>query len=57
MPERIVQLNEEVINGQIKELVHGSVEEMLNELPEQETERLAQAVHCFRRHHSPCTPS
>ena len=27
MPEKIVQLNEEVIKGQIKELVRGSVEE------------------------------
>lgn len=27
MPEKIVKLNEEVIKGQIKELVHGSVEE------------------------------
>jgi len=26
MPEKIVQLNEEVIKGQIKELVRGSVE-------------------------------
>ena len=29
MSEKIVQLNEEVIKGQIKELVRGSVEEML----------------------------
>lgn len=34
--ERIVTLNEEVIKGQIKELVRGSVEETLNELLEQE---------------------
>lgn len=40
MPERIVQLNEEVIKGRIKELVRGSVEETLNELLEQEAERL-----------------
>ena len=32
MSEKIVQLNEEVIKGQIKELVRSSVEEMLNEL-------------------------
>ena len=32
MSEKIVQLNEEVIEGQIKELVRGSVEETLNEL-------------------------
>ena len=35
MSEKIVQLNEEVIKGQIKELVRGSVEETLNELLEQ----------------------
>ena len=32
MSEKIVQLNEEIIKGQIKELVRGSVEEMLNEM-------------------------
>ena len=32
MSEKIVQLNEEIIKGQIKELVRGSVEETLNEL-------------------------
>ena len=36
MSEKIVQLNEEVIKGQLKELVRGSVEETLNELLEQE---------------------
>ena len=36
MSEKIVQLNEEVIKGQIKELVRGSVEETLNELLEKE---------------------
>ena len=36
MPEKIVQLNEEVIKGQLKELVRGSVEETLNELLEAE---------------------
>mgnify|MGYP000355497509 CR=1 FL=1 len=30
MSEKIVQLNEEVIKGQLKELVRGSVEETLN---------------------------
>ena len=30
MSEKIVQLNEEVIKGQIKELVRGSVEETLD---------------------------
>ena len=42
MPEKIVQLNEEVIKGQIKELVRGSVEETLNELLEAEAEKLTQ---------------
>ena len=39
MSEKIVQLNEEVIKGQIKELVRGSVEETLNELLEAEAEK------------------
>ncbi len=34
MSEKIVQLNEELIKGQIKELVRSSVEEALNELLE-----------------------
>ena len=34
MSERIVQLNEEIIKGQLKELVRGSVEETLKELLE-----------------------
>ena len=44
MSEKLVQLNEEVIKGQIKELVRGSVEETLNELLEAEAERLTQAA-------------
>ena len=44
MSEKIVQLNEEVIKGQIKELVRGSVEEALNELLEAEAEKLTQAA-------------
>ena len=32
MSEKIVQLNEGIIKGQLKELVRGSVEETLNEL-------------------------
>ena len=44
MYEQIVQLNEEVITGQIKELVRGSVEETLNELLEKEAESLTQAA-------------
>lgn len=42
MPEKIVQLNEETIKGQIKELVCGSVEETLNELLDAEAEILTQ---------------
>ena len=44
MSEKIVQLNEEVIKGQIKELVRGSVEETLNELLEQEAEKLTHFI-------------
>ena len=44
MSEKIVQLNEEVIKGQIKELVRGSVEETLNELLEKEAESLTQTA-------------
>ena len=43
MSEKIVQLNEEVIKGQIKELVRVSVEETLNELLEKEADQLTQA--------------
>ena len=51
MSEKIVQLNEDVIKGQLKELVRGSVEETLNELLEAEAEKLTQAAqphHHFR---------
>ena len=44
MSEKIVQLNEEIIKGQIKELVRGSVEETLNELLEAEAQKLTQAA-------------
>ena len=44
MSEKIVQLNKEVIKGQIKELVRGSVEETLNELLEDEAKKLTQAA-------------
>ena len=44
MSDKIVQFNEEVIKGQLKELVHGSVEETLNELLEKEAETLTQAA-------------
>ena len=48
MAERTVQLNEEVIKGEIKELVWSSVEETLNELPEQKAKKLTQAAHYER---------
>lgn len=44
MSEKIVQLNEDAIKGQLKELVRGSVEETLNELLEAEAEKLTQAA-------------
>ena len=40
MSEKIVPLNEELIKGQIKELVRSSAEETLNELLEKEAESL-----------------
>ena len=43
MSEKNVQLNAEVIKGQIQELVRGNVEETLNELLEQETEKVLSA--------------
>ena len=44
MSEQIVQLNEERIKSQLKELVRGSVEETLNALLEQEAAALTQAA-------------
>ena len=44
MSEKIVQLNEKIIKGQLKELVRGSVEETLNELLKKEAESLTQAA-------------
>ena len=44
MSNNIVQFNEEIIKGQIKELVRSSVEETLNELLEAEAEKLTQAA-------------
>ena len=40
MSEKIVTLNEEVIKGEIRELVRGSVEETLNNLLEAEADNL-----------------
>lgn len=44
MSEKIVQLNEEIIKGQLKELVRSSVEETLNKLLGKEAESLTQAA-------------
>ena len=44
MSEKIVQLSEEIIKGQLKELVRGNVEETLNEQLEKEAESLTQAA-------------
>ena len=44
MSKKIVQLNEEIIKGQIMELVRGSVEETLNGLLEKEAGSLTQAA-------------
>ena len=44
MSEKIVQLNEEVIKRQIKELVRSSVEETLNGLLEAKAKKLTQAA-------------
>lgn len=39
MSEKIVQLNEEIIKSELKELVRSSVEETLNGLLEQEAQQ------------------
>ena len=44
MSEKIIQLNEDVIKGQIKDLVRGSVEGALNELLEVKAQKLTQAA-------------
>ena len=44
MSDKIVQFNKEVIKGQPKEQVRGSIEETLNELLEKEAETLTQAA-------------
>lgn len=44
MSEKIVQLNEEVIKVELKELVRSSVEETLNGLLEQEAQHLTNAA-------------
>ena len=47
MSEKIVQLNEEIIKAQIRELVRGSVEETLNELLNREIRRRTRVVGTF----------
>ncbi|MGM9917624.1 hypothetical protein [Anaerotignum sp.] len=44
MSEKIVQLNEEVINGQITELMWGSVERMINGILEAGEKKLTKTV-------------
>lgn len=44
MSEKIVQLNEEIIKSELKELVRNSVEETLNNLLEQEAKELTNAA-------------
>ena len=44
MSKKIIQLNEEIIKGQLKELVRSSVEETLNNLLDQEAKDLTQAA-------------
>ena len=44
MSEKIVQLNEEIIKGQIRELVCSSADGTMNELLEKETESLTRAA-------------
>lgn len=44
MSNKIIQLNEEIIKGELKELVRSSVEETLNNLLEQEAKGLTQAA-------------
>ena len=48
MSKKIVQLNEEVIKGQLKEFVRDSIEETLNEMLETETKKLTWAA-CYER--------
>lgn len=44
MSNQIIQLNEEIIKGELKELVRSSVEETLNNLLDQEAKDLTQAA-------------
>lgn len=44
MPKKIIRLNEGIIKDELKELVHSSVEETLNNLLEQEAQELTKAT-------------
>ena len=44
MPENIIHLNEEAIKNQLSQLVRGSVEETLNNLLDEEADRIANAA-------------
>lgn len=44
MSKKIIQLNEEIIKGELKELVRSGVEETLNNLPDQEAKDLTKAA-------------
>ena len=44
MSNKIIQLNEDAIKGELKELVRNSVEETLNNLLDQEANELTQAA-------------
>ena len=43
MPDNIIHLNEDALKGQLSELVRGTVEETLNNLLDQEADRIANA--------------
>ena len=44
MSKKIIQLNEEVVMSELKELVRSSVEETLNELLDKEADELTSAA-------------
>ena len=48
MSKPIIQLNEESVKSELKELVRTSVEETLNELLNKEAEELTSAAKCER---------
>ena len=48
MSKYIIQLNEESVKSELKELVRNNVEETLNELLNKEAEELTNAVKCER---------